>query len=115
LQYVKILSGPFLLASLIVTLKSHLTSLRQAISIVRKDVDENGHLPGFSLAKKGMNCVVPIFKECILSGSPDMKEQAAICLQEQFQNNLRFFNVVIWTGYFLFTKIVLRKMPQLII
>ena len=65
-----------------VELQSHLSSLRQAISFVRKEVDENGHLPGFGLPKKGINCIVPIFKEGILSGSPDMKEQTAICLQE---------------------------------
>ena len=65
-----------------VELQSHLSSLRQALSFVRKEVDENGHLPGFGLPKKGINCIVPIFKEGILSGSPDMKEQSAICLQE---------------------------------
>ena len=65
-----------------VELQSHLSSLRQAISFVRKEVDSAGHLPGFGLAKKGINCIVPIFKEGLLSGSVDHKEQTAQCLQE---------------------------------
>ncbi|RNA00153.1 translational activator GCN1 [Brachionus plicatilis] len=40
------------------------------------------HLPGFCLAKKGISCILPIFKEGLLNGSPDIKEQSAQILCE---------------------------------
>ena len=63
-------------------LQQHLSSVRQALSFVRKHCDSDGHLPGFGLEKKGINCILPIFKEGILHGIPDMKEATAQCLQE---------------------------------
>jgi len=63
-------------------LQTHLGSVRQALSFVRKECDSDGHLPGFGLDKKGINCILPIFKEGILGGSADHKESTALCLQE---------------------------------
>jgi len=63
-------------------LQTHLSSVRQAISFVRRECDSQGHLPGFGLPKKGINCLLPIFKEGILNGYPDQKESTAHCLQE---------------------------------
>ena len=34
-------------------LQTHLGSVRQALSFVRKECDSDGHLPGFGLDKKG--------------------------------------------------------------
>lgn len=39
-------------------------------------------LPGFCLPKKGIACVLPIFKEGLLNGPPDIKEQSAQTLCE---------------------------------
>lgn len=39
-------------------------------------------LPGFCLPKKGISCVLPIFKEGLLNGAPDIKEQSAHTLCE---------------------------------
>jgi hypothetical protein len=47
-----------------------------------KSEDKNNYLPGFCLPKKGLSCILPIFKEGLLNGSPDMKEQSAQTLCE---------------------------------
>ena len=40
------------------------------------------YLPGFCLAKKGIACILPVFKEGLLNGAPDVKEQSAVTLCE---------------------------------
>ena len=46
-------------------------------------IDEiSSYLPGFCLPKKGLSCILPIFKEGLLNGSPDIKEQSAQTLCE---------------------------------
>jgi len=40
------------------------------------------YLPGFCLPKKGISCLLPVFKEGLLNGIPDMKEQSAMVLCE---------------------------------
>lgn len=39
-------------------------------------------LPGFCLPKRGISCLLPIFKESLLNGSPEIKEQSAQTLSE---------------------------------
>lgn len=39
-------------------------------------------LPGFCIPKKGLTCLLPIFKEGLLNGPPDVKEQSALTLCE---------------------------------
>jgi hypothetical protein len=39
-------------------------------------------LPGFCLPKRGITCLLPIFKESLLNGPPDIKEQSALTLSE---------------------------------
>ena len=39
-------------------------------------------LPGFCLAKKGIACLLPVFKEGLLNGPPDVKEASALTLCE---------------------------------
>ncbi|XP_050428073.1 eIF-2-alpha kinase activator GCN1 isoform X2 [Adelges cooleyi] len=50
--------------------------IRQAIKFVMSDNKNLEHLPGFCISK-GADPFVPIFREAILSGSPEIKEQAA--------------------------------------
>ncbi|XP_062399503.1 stalled ribosome sensor GCN1 [Sardina pilchardus] len=38
------------------------------------------HLPGFCLPKKGVTCILPVLREGVLNGSPEMKEEAARAL-----------------------------------
>ncbi len=40
------------------------------------------HLAGFCLPKKGISCLLPVFKEGLLNGPPDIKEQSAQILCE---------------------------------
>lgn len=42
-------------------------------------------LPGFCLPKKGISCLLPIFKEGLLNGTPDLKEQSAQTLSDCIQ------------------------------
>jgi HEAT repeat protein len=39
-------------------------------------------LRGFCITKKGISCILPIFKEGLLNGTPDLKEQSALTLCE---------------------------------
>ncbi|KAL2092754.1 hypothetical protein ACEWY4_012552 [Coilia grayii] len=38
------------------------------------------HLPGFCLPKKGVTCILPVLREGVLNGSPEVKEEAARAL-----------------------------------
>ncbi|XP_063049670.1 stalled ribosome sensor GCN1 [Engraulis encrasicolus] len=38
------------------------------------------HLPGFCLPKKGVTCILPVLREGILNGGPEVKEEAAKAL-----------------------------------
>ncbi|XP_066921395.1 stalled ribosome sensor GCN1-like, partial [Clytia hemisphaerica] len=62
----------------------HLPSLKQAIKFVKSDI-RNNELPGFCILKKGVTPVLPIFREGILNGPQDVKEQAARLLGEIIQ------------------------------
>jgi hypothetical protein len=46
------------------------------------NTDSKIYVPGFCLPKKGLSCILPIFKEGLLNGSPDIKEQSAATLCE---------------------------------
>lgn len=59
----------------------HISSLRQAVRYAVSDVKSNV-LPGFCLPKKGIAPILPIFREGVLNGPPDLKEQAAVGLGE---------------------------------
>ncbi|XP_006818140.1 LOW QUALITY PROTEIN: stalled ribosome sensor GCN1-like [Saccoglossus kowalevskii] len=59
----------------------HISSVRQAVKFAADDVKEDT-LPGFCLPKKGITPVLPLFREGILNGSPELREQAAIGLGE---------------------------------
>ncbi|XP_077995202.1 stalled ribosome sensor GCN1-like [Glandiceps talaboti] len=59
----------------------HISSVRQAVKYIVDDV-KGDVLPGFCLPKKGITPVLPIFREGILNGSPDLREQAALGLGE---------------------------------
>lgn len=50
--------------------------IRQAIKFVMSDFKHLEYLPGFCIPK-GADPFVPIFREAILNGSPEIKEQAA--------------------------------------
>ncbi|VVC28179.1 Hypothetical protein CINCED_3A005946 [Cinara cedri] len=50
--------------------------IRQAIKFVMNDYKHLKYLPGFCIPK-GADPFVPIFREAILNGSPEIKEQAA--------------------------------------
>ncbi|EDO39308.1 predicted protein [Nematostella vectensis] len=60
---------------------SYIAPLRQAIKYVADEV-KGDDLPGFCLPKKGITPVLPIFREGILNGTPELKEQAAYGLGE---------------------------------
>jgi hypothetical protein len=49
---------------------------------IKVDETKASYLPGFCLPKKGLSCLLPIFKEGLLNGSPDIKEQSAQTLCE---------------------------------
>jgi len=59
----------------------YISHLRQAVKFVADDV-KGGDLPGFCLPKKGIAPILPIFREGILNGTPELKEQAAKGLGE---------------------------------
>ncbi|KAL3857310.1 hypothetical protein ACJMK2_011991 [Sinanodonta woodiana] len=59
----------------------HIANIRQAVKFALADF-KGKELPGFSIPKKGIAPVLPIFREGILNGSLEIKEQAAIGLGE---------------------------------
>ncbi|XP_063969205.1 stalled ribosome sensor GCN1-like [Lytechinus pictus] len=62
----------------------HIGSVRLAVRYAAEDC-KHDELPGFCLPKKGITPVLPYFREGILSGSPEVKEQAALGLGEVIQ------------------------------
>ena len=61
---------------------AHVSDVRQAVRFAVSDVRKtDGLLPGFCLAK-GIAPVLPIFRESILNGAPELKESAATGLGE---------------------------------
>nr|XP_009858208.1 eIF-2-alpha kinase activator GCN1 [Ciona intestinalis] len=65
----------------------HVSSVRHALRFIKNDemVIKTGTLPGFCLPKKGMAPLLLIFREGILNGHPDLKEQSARGLSECIQ------------------------------
>lgn len=59
----------------------YISHLRQAVKFVADDI-KGDELPGFCLPKKGIAPILPIFREGILNGSPEFKEQSAKGLGE---------------------------------
>ncbi|GFR94655.1 GCN1 general control of amino-acid synthesis 1-like 1 [Elysia marginata] len=59
----------------------HITSVRQAVKFTLSDF-KGKELPGFSIPKKGIAPVLPIFREGILNGAAEVKETAALGLGE---------------------------------
>jgi len=61
---------------------SHVADVRQAVRFALADLkSENELLPGFCLPK-GISPILPIFRESILNGAPELKESAAQGLGE---------------------------------
>ncbi|KAK7087777.1 stalled ribosome sensor GCN1-like [Littorina saxatilis] len=60
---------------------SHIPSVRQAVRFATSDF-KGKELPGFSIPKKGIAPVLPIFREGLLNGPPEIKEAAAQGLGE---------------------------------
>ncbi len=59
----------------------HIASVRQALKYTLSDF-KGKELPGFSVPKKGMAPVLPIFREGLLNGAAEVKEAAALGLGE---------------------------------
>ncbi|KAG1668440.1 eIF-2-alpha kinase activator GCN1 [Nymphon striatum] len=59
---------------------NYVSNVRQAVRFAVSDI-KDGLLPGFCLAK-GIAPILPIFREAILNGAPEIKEQAATGLGE---------------------------------
>ncbi|XP_076367337.1 lethal (3) 80Fj isoform X2 [Tachypleus tridentatus] len=59
----------------------HVADVRQAVRFAVSDLKGQHLLPGFCLPK-GISPILPIFREAILNGQPEMKEQAAQGLGE---------------------------------
>ncbi|XP_067121067.1 stalled ribosome sensor GCN1 [Centruroides vittatus] len=59
----------------------HVADVRLAVRFAMGDLKGQPLLPGFCLSK-GITPILPIFREAILNGSPDLKEQAAQGLGE---------------------------------
>ncbi|PVD31523.1 hypothetical protein C0Q70_06936 [Pomacea canaliculata] len=60
---------------------SHIVSVRQAVKFALSDF-KGKELPGFSIPKKGIAPLLPLFREGILNGTQEIKEAAAIGLGE---------------------------------
>lgn len=59
----------------------HISNVRQALRFAVSDFTGT-EIPGFCLPKKGITPLLPIFREGILNGTPELKESAAIGLGE---------------------------------
>lgn len=62
---------------------AHVSDVRQAVKFAASDI-KNGELPGFCLPK-GITPLLPVFREAILNGLPEEKENAAQGLGEVIQ------------------------------
>lgn len=62
-------------------LAAHVGDVRQAVRFTASDLKGSELLPGFCLPK-GIAPILPIFREAILNGAPEVKEQAAQGLGE---------------------------------
>lgn len=60
---------------------AHVQDIRQAVRFAVSDLKGQELLPGFCLPK-GITPILPIFREAILNGLPEAKEQAAQGLGE---------------------------------
>ncbi|XP_075232539.1 stalled ribosome sensor GCN1-like [Lycorma delicatula] len=60
---------------------NHVGDIRQAVRFAVSDLKGSDLLPGFCLPK-GITPILPIFREAILNGAPEVKEQAAQGLGE---------------------------------
>jgi hypothetical protein len=60
---------------------AHVSDVRQAVRFAMSDMKNKDLLPGFCLPK-GIQPVLPIFRESILNGTPDLKESASMGLGE---------------------------------
>ena len=72
---------PILRQTLRLLTKFNYQNINQIYSLNQKLLDSI-HLPGFCLIKKGISCILPIFKEGLLNGTPDIKELSAQILSE---------------------------------
>lgn len=61
--------------------RSLVADVRQAVKFAASDLKENQLMPGFCLPK-GIQPILPIFREAVLNGEPDLKEQASNGLTE---------------------------------
>ncbi|CAG5130066.1 unnamed protein product, partial [Candidula unifasciata] len=61
--------------------EEHIVSVRQALKFTLLDF-KGKELPGFSIPKKGIAPVLPIFREGLLNGTAEVKEAAALGLGE---------------------------------
>lgn len=59
----------------------HVTDVRQAVKFAAMDLKEGEELPGFCLPK-GIAPLLPVFREAILNGLPEEKENASVGLGE---------------------------------
>ncbi|XP_053680198.1 eIF-2-alpha kinase activator GCN1 [Anopheles nili] len=60
---------------------AHVTDVRQAVKFASSDLPKGGELPGFCLPK-GITPLLPVFREAILNGLPEEKENASQGLGE---------------------------------
>ncbi|CAB4017482.1 eIF-2-alpha kinase activator GCN1-like, partial [Paramuricea clavata] len=63
----------------------HIPHVRRAVKYISEDLQDKADLPGFCIAKKGITPLLPIFREGILNGSPDVKQDAAEGLGQVIQ------------------------------
>ncbi|CAF2053347.1 unnamed protein product [Rotaria magnacalcarata] len=63
-------------------LQKRLPVVRQALRSAQSNSRERGRLFGLCLPKKGIGCIIPIYKECILNGPPELRESGANGLNE---------------------------------
>jgi HEAT repeat protein len=74
-------------------LLQRLPAIRQALRVLLQQSQKNSGsakslnktnvlLPGFCLPKKGISCILPVFKEGLLIGTPEIKEQSSLTLTD---------------------------------
>lgn len=59
-----------------------MADLRQAVMFARSDLRGREILPGVCLPKKGINPMLPIYREAVLNGSAELKELATMGMGE---------------------------------